>query len=595
MAPFNPTKFSRNHLRPLPGLEKVRELFSALVPLHEPAGQGPLSKLAADLARLSLRLEDRLAAGPEAPVIVAVLGATGTGKSKIFNSLAGSVLSPSGFRRPTTMAPVFYGPAGRLEGFARPTFFPGYEKRTALESPVAFSPEPARELILLPSQNSGGGGLVLVDTPDFDSVLASNRAAARDVFDRADAIIFVTDAVKYADQAAWEYLELIRDRNKEAVLIVNRLKNPLSREDFSRRLAKTGLDRTVLSLADQAHLSDEDLLEQTDLTLAELKNRLAEWSGPRRLEILSTEAASDWQAFEAGLARALLPQLAEASTGLSSLKTALNQAARNTREDLTGKLAVSISGELKQSLIAQIQTLFLKWDLLRYPRRIIGLPFNLLKDKVLVPMGVMSAGGSRATLDQEIDRLFEANAETMAGVIRDLNAAARNRFQSVPVGRGLAERKDFESLAFSVDQVRRDYAGVRTDLEAWVEGQARELVKGLDLGEKMTFYLAQGVSLGLFISIQVHTGGGFSFFDGVLDGVLAPILSKITGHALSRDKVKAFEMEAGRRHLKGCQGLIDAQERAYLDYLAEAEQGLAAAKPLRDAVAELTADFKALA
>jgi hypothetical protein len=142
--------------------------------------------------------------------------------------------------------------------------------------------------------------------------------------------------------------------------------------------------------------------------------------------------------------------------------------------------------------------------------------------------------------------------------------------------------------------VRTEYRAVREDLELWVKQQAQELVKGLNVGEKMTFYLAQTVSIGLFISIQVHTGGGFSFLDGLLDGALAPILSKLTGHALSREKVKAFEIQAQNRHLEGCRKIAADQVKKYMDYLKEPEAGLAAAGGLTLAVSELERAFESL-
>jgi hypothetical protein len=60
------------------------------------------------------------------------------------------------------------------------------------------------------------------------------------------AVIFVTDAVKYADQTSWDYLQAIHQRRRAAVLVVNRLKNPLSLEDFQERLRTMEIDREVL-------------------------------------------------------------------------------------------------------------------------------------------------------------------------------------------------------------------------------------------------------------------------------------------------------------------------------------------------------------
>lgn len=586
--------FFNHHRRPLKPLGKVRADLAALSPVHE-GSRGPLSSLIDDLSRLCIRIEDRLEAGPDAPLTVAVLGATGTGKSKVFNTLVGDFVSPSGYRRPTTMAPVVCIHPVRLDILNRPSFFPEYERRIVTDRKVEFHADHLRELVLAPIEADRWKDLVLIDTPDFDSVLAPNRTAARDVFDRSEAVVFVTDAIKYADQAAWDYLGDLKDREKPAILVVNRLKNPKSLEDFQSRLDRFELERPVVSMGDVPALGDTDPFPDQAPFIEEIKARLAEWAGSGRQHLLAESIFRDWLSLHQGLRERLLPELNKASTSLNSLRFALADAGSRAEENLTQRLTVAISGELKQSLVTQIQTLFLKWDLLKYPRRIIGLPFMFVRDKVLAPLGVsIPGGGGAGSLQHEIDRLFEANQETLVAVVHEINRAATDRFHADQVGGSLAAQPAFETLPFNADQVRKQYRDVREDLELWVREQARELVKGLNVSEKMTFYLAQAVSIGLFISIQVHTGGGFSFFDGLVDGALAPILSKLTGHALSREKVKAFEIQAQNIHLAGCRNIAAGQVQRYMDYLNEPEAGLAAAGGLAQATSDLERAFESL-
>ncbi|MEW6266415.1 MAG: GTPase [Thermodesulfobacteriota bacterium] len=573
-------------------LIKVRAYLESLQPLHETTGIGPLTRLAANLARLALRLEDRLEWGPRAPLLVAVLGATGTGKSKIFNSLLGAPLSPSGYKRPTTLAPVFYAPGELTSSLHRSTFFPGYLKRTT-SGPVGFDSLQNKELIVVDQGGRNWGRTILVDTPDFDSVLAENRAAAWDVFERADAVIFVTDAMKYADQASWDYLDRLRVSAKETALVVNRLKNKLSLEDFTGRLHGSGYRPRILSLPEEPRLKDLDLLDRRSPALKQITALLEEWNDSSG-DIIIRNLEDDWRLFSSDLQDRLGPMLVEAGRELDSIEGLLAKRVELARERLARDLTVAISSELKDSLIAQIQALFLRWDLLRYPRRLMGLPFSWLRDKVLAPLGLLAGSKGRTGLDEAIGRLFEANRETLVQVVQDFNKAAREVFQAGATGRGLTGRDDFQGQAWSSEQVRARYDQVRSELEDWVRREAAELIKGLDLGEKMTFYLAQVVSLVLFISIQVHTGGGFSFVDGLIDGALAPLLSKVTGHALSREKVRAFEIQAGRLHQEGCRRIVETQARSYLDYLAEARRGLSAGQPLAEAFASLRQAFESL-
>ena len=581
MGDFSEKNFAKRHQRPLDPLREVLSLLERIRPIHEDPEQGPVSAAQKKLIRLGRRLEDRLDWGPDAPLIVAFLGATGTGKSKLFNSLVGAPISPSGFKRPTTLAPVLFAHPDTLAGLRRPLFFPDYQKREATD-PVSFVTGRHRELIIVSSDDSPRPTMVLVDTPDFDSVLADNRAVAADVFDRSDAVIFITDAIKYADQSSWDYLRRLRDRGKKAVIVLNRMKNPLSLQDFSDRLNRERISRPVLSVPDEAGLGDNTPLPADMPALVELKSGAARWAGEEKAAILAGEASRDWNRFKTGLMDEFLPGLQTALEKIEALALSITRESEAAQARLIDEMAVAISGELKNSLITQIQTLFVQWDLLRYPRRLMAMPFNLIRDRILAPLGITSSK-ERQGLDREIDRLFETNRETLVTALFEYNQAMAERFSRNDTGRGLVEHAGFDRIPFNADTVRARYDRVRTDLENWVRDQAQELVKGLNLGEKMTFYLAQAVSLGLFISIQVHTGGGFSFFDGLLDSALAPVMSKIAGSAISRDKVKDFEREAVNRHLAGCAEAIREQERLYLDLIEQCRDGLAPALDLAPA------------
>ncbi len=182
----------------------------------------PLQQLAAALRRrvasapgperealadgLRRHVEDYLlprAADLDAPLLVVILGSTGSGKSSLLNALAGSAVSPSGVLRPTTRRPFAVVHRDDLGG------------RTA---------ELAERAGLELRANAGARrGLVLVDAPDFDSVEAANRERALELLEVADLVIFVTTAGRYADQVPWDVLGRVRTRGVPLLAVVNRL------------------------------------------------------------------------------------------------------------------------------------------------------------------------------------------------------------------------------------------------------------------------------------------------------------------------------------------------------------------------------------
>ena len=128
--------------------------------------------------------------------VIALAGATGSGKSSLFNALAGADLAEIGARRPTTSTPTaaVWGPASAgplldwLSVPRRHTVSP-----SAAGSAAGSSADSSGETV------GSLDGLVLLDLPDFDSREAAHRAEAERVLGLCDVFVWVTDPQKYAD------------------------------------------------------------------------------------------------------------------------------------------------------------------------------------------------------------------------------------------------------------------------------------------------------------------------------------------------------------------------------------------------------------
>ncbi|MEX2659514.1 MAG: GTPase, partial [Acidimicrobiales bacterium] len=147
------------------------------------AGEGVLSVASLDACRALLdRAGERLGYGVE-HTVVALAGATGSGKSSLFNALAGEELSAVGVRRPTTSVThaCWWGrDATPLLDWLQ------VSRRHHIET----SPDL--------------DGLVLLDLPDHDSTSLDHRAEVDRVVGVADVVVWVLDPQKYADLAVHE-------------------------------------------------------------------------------------------------------------------------------------------------------------------------------------------------------------------------------------------------------------------------------------------------------------------------------------------------------------------------------------------------------
>jgi hypothetical protein len=86
--------------------------------------------------------------------------------------------------------------------------------------------------------------MVLVDAPDLDSTSTRHRAMAERLIDDADIVIFVTSALRYADEVPWQVLRRATSRGTPVINVLNRVGSAAAGAivDFKSRLAAEGLD-----------------------------------------------------------------------------------------------------------------------------------------------------------------------------------------------------------------------------------------------------------------------------------------------------------------------------------------------------------------
>ncbi|WP_307783781.1 YfjP family GTPase [Streptomyces spinoverrucosus] len=141
--------------------------------------------------------------------VVAIAGATGSGKSQLFNALAGVAISETGVRRPTTAAPIACSWSDGAASLIDRLGIPGRLRRRPLQSPEA---------------EAQLQGLVLVDLPDLDSAAVQHREQAERLLDLVDAIIWVVDPEKYADAVLHErYLRPMAGHAEIMIVVLNQV------------------------------------------------------------------------------------------------------------------------------------------------------------------------------------------------------------------------------------------------------------------------------------------------------------------------------------------------------------------------------------
>lgn len=173
------------------------------------AGRGRLPDALVDRGdAVVAHARDRLALSGDVTV-VALAGATGSGKSSLLNALAGADVARPGTLRPTTSAPlaVVHGDA---DAHALLDWLDVADRHRV--------PAPPGAAPALPP------GLVLLDLPDHDSVVAEHRAVAERLYARVDLLVWVLDPQKYADAAVHDrYLRPLAEHTDVMVVALNQV------------------------------------------------------------------------------------------------------------------------------------------------------------------------------------------------------------------------------------------------------------------------------------------------------------------------------------------------------------------------------------
>jgi len=120
--------------------------------------------------------------------VVALAGGTGSGKSSLFNALAGANFSPAGVMRPTTKHS--HACVWGMEGAAPLLDWLSVQRRHRYARASA-----------LDEGEASLTGLLLLDLPDHDSVVTGSAALVDRLVKLVDMLVWVLDPLKYADAA----------------------------------------------------------------------------------------------------------------------------------------------------------------------------------------------------------------------------------------------------------------------------------------------------------------------------------------------------------------------------------------------------------
>ena len=248
--------------------------------------------------------------------VIGFFGATGSGKSTLFNAIAGQNIALSAPTRPTTS--TVQAAIWEAEGSEELLDWLGIDKRVypqtqalaaegeategngaggGVAAPNAVT-EPAPGLFNRIRRAVGGrgemrtrtGGLILLDMPDFDSVTTTNRDLAARMMRYVDVLVWVVDPQKYADAVIHrDFMVPLAASGAQALCVLNQA-DKLAPAEVPAVLAS--LTRLLQAEGTEAHLLAAPIAvsARTGEGVDALRDLLAQVAAAKSLSLQRTDA-----------------------------------------------------------------------------------------------------------------------------------------------------------------------------------------------------------------------------------------------------------------------------------------------------------------
>ena len=248
--------------------------------------------------------------------VIGFFGATGSGKSTLFNAIAGQNIALSAPTRPTTS--TVQAAIWEAEGSEELLDWLGIDKRVYPQTQAlaaegeategnkatggAAAPnavtEPAPGLFNRIRRAVGGrgemrtrtGGLILLDMPDFDSVTTTNRDLAARMMRYVDVLVWVVDPQKYADAVIHrDFMVPLAASGAQALCVLNQA-DKLAPAEVPAVLAS--LTRLLQAEGTEAHLLAAPIAvsARTGEGVDVLRDLLAQVAAAKSLSLQRTDA-----------------------------------------------------------------------------------------------------------------------------------------------------------------------------------------------------------------------------------------------------------------------------------------------------------------
>ena len=491
---------------------------------------------------------------------VVFVGGTGTGKSTLFNAFCGMPLSETGVERPKTCGPIIFAHRNCPieKGFPLNAIQIQRQSSEDLNSKAA-SGQPGH-LLILEHDREEWAHLIVVDTPDLDSVEAVNRQITQDLFLISDAAVFVTSQEKYADEIPFQLFLRISQEKKPYFFLLNKARDDFVKEDVTSIFESQGISirkERMWSIPFSPSNPFQWISEHT--TFRDFTNDFNREISPHKIDEFREKQHSgraENLRLQVGKLMGLMKKEEQAVQQWLDQLDALYQ---KVSEELIKEQKEHFAAESRGYLQTEIRKLFKKYDVLAKPRwfvkEILLTPFRLLGfrskgDRELHKQGFLKV---RQKIDLTPVQMSILKFNRL--VLEKLSPSD----ETTPLFLKLRE----PGVLMNDKEIKQRVWEEQDQMATWLEETFNKLSQGIPKSKEWGIYSTSLLWGILILSFETVVGGGFTVVDAALDTALAPFVTKGAVELFAYHEIQKVAKELAKRYQEGLISVVRQQRDRY--------------------------------
>lgn len=487
------------------------------------------------------------------PLIVCLMGGTGTGKSTIFNSLTGRSISKVGVQRPCTNQAIVLI---HEEFVSSLDHFPCFEK------------DCRNDFQLYPHRWTDLKHLVLVDTPDFDSVATANHLIAKRFFLLSDVLILVTSQEKYADFLCRELASRALTWGKKTIFLMNKVASHEAFDDYLDSLRQHGdsLEPVRVERIDPPPECIDRLRSQTQFS-GLFRGRL---SIPQLDQIRSEELLQLMSQSEIALAD-LENSIRLAANRIHFANSKIDEIFTSVSQEMHNRLDVVLSSELEAQIKSRLAGFLRQYDILFVPRMMARKTIGKIVSGIqgLFTLSTESAPSFDHTtriLTRDIEpALHSARLQPLEEAVAKFNLRTSEFLSQDPKFSDLCAVARESVSRFNSEKIRALYERAFPGIERVVEIEVDRFRRGLSTVDEIKLYGSYTLWALLIVTVELAVGGGFTLLDALLNTVIMPFIPPWLLRLKVMDLLREIGERADAGHREAVQNVLKSQAQLYKD------------------------------